>query len=379
MDKIKTVKIKNEDGTVSEESYSISVDATNVDMSNGKDLQDTVGNINVDEDGNIASQLKKIDKKINVSDIIDNLNTEQSNKPLSAKQGYELNVRLNKKPYYYNTIADMKVDTKLKVGDMAITLGYYKVNDGGGAEYKIINGNYTDDGGSHHKIENGLFAELIIRDRVSIDQFGAKHISSFDNNPIYENMVAAGIKTIYFNAKKYYFSHLTLHHRVSLIGEGKLNTELLAMDSDYSYFINLDKGPVTTITVKGFAITGNSNNSEQTGLYLYGLPQDTTPYHGGLWYSNFEDLSVSKFTKHQIHMEGNDPRSSALVPIQFNIFKNVQAFGNKNATGNVLNIIRQNGQTLFYQCTFDQAADEYYNISSVRRRFMLWYANLSRR
>ena len=95
MDKIKTVKIKNEDGTVSEESYSISVDATNVDMSNGRDLQDTVGNIDIDEDGNIANQLKKIDEKINVSDIIDNLNTEQSNKPLSAKEEYELNNVLN--------------------------------------------------------------------------------------------------------------------------------------------------------------------------------------------------------------------------------------------------------------------------------------------
>lgn len=174
MDKIKTVKIKNEDGTVSEESYSISVDAINVDMFNGKDLQDTVGNIDIDNDGNIASQLKKIDKKININDIIDNLNTEQSNKPLSAKQGYELNVRLNKKPYYYNTVADMKADTGLKIGDMAITLGYYQINDGGGAEYNIITGNYTDDGGSYHKLNNNLFAELIIRkNTVDPKQFGA--------------------------------------------------------------------------------------------------------------------------------------------------------------------------------------------------------------
>ena len=32
MDKIKTVKIKNEDGSISEETYTISVDALNVDM-----------------------------------------------------------------------------------------------------------------------------------------------------------------------------------------------------------------------------------------------------------------------------------------------------------------------------------------------------------
>jgi ribonuclease BN (tRNA processing enzyme) len=59
MDKIKTVKIKNPDGSVSEESYTISVDARNVDMDNGKDLQDTIGTIDIDTDGNIAEQLSK--------------------------------------------------------------------------------------------------------------------------------------------------------------------------------------------------------------------------------------------------------------------------------------------------------------------------------
>ena len=64
MDKIKTVKIKNPDGSVSEETYTISVDAKDVDMKNGKDLQDTVGDINVDRDGNIAEQLKDIIERL---------------------------------------------------------------------------------------------------------------------------------------------------------------------------------------------------------------------------------------------------------------------------------------------------------------------------
>lgn len=64
MDKIKTVKIKNPDGSVSEETYTISVDARNVDMTNGKDLQETIGDIDVDIDGSIAEQLKKIIKRL---------------------------------------------------------------------------------------------------------------------------------------------------------------------------------------------------------------------------------------------------------------------------------------------------------------------------
>lgn len=64
MDKIKTVKIKNPDGSISEESYTISVDARNVDMDNGKDLQETIGTIDIDTDGNISEQLKNIVRRL---------------------------------------------------------------------------------------------------------------------------------------------------------------------------------------------------------------------------------------------------------------------------------------------------------------------------
>ena len=64
MDKIKTIKIKNQDGSISEESYTISIDARNVDMDNGKDLQHTIGNIDIDRDGSIAEQLKNIIEKL---------------------------------------------------------------------------------------------------------------------------------------------------------------------------------------------------------------------------------------------------------------------------------------------------------------------------
>lgn len=64
MNKIKAVKIKEEDGSLSEESYIIAADAVNIDMDNGENLQDTVGNINIDEDGNIAEQLKSLLRRI---------------------------------------------------------------------------------------------------------------------------------------------------------------------------------------------------------------------------------------------------------------------------------------------------------------------------
>lgn len=105
MDKIKTVKIKNLDGSISEETYTISVDAKNVDMENGKDVQEIIGDVDIDNDGNVGNQLKKINQeindlnnnKINKIDIVDNLTTDDSNKVLSAKQGKILNDKIEDK------------------------------------------------------------------------------------------------------------------------------------------------------------------------------------------------------------------------------------------------------------------------------------------
>ena len=92
MDKIKTVKIKNSDGSVSEETYTISVDARNVDMDNGKELQETIGTIDIDNDGDISNQLKDLkNNKINKTDIIDKLESNNKDKVLSANQGKNLN------------------------------------------------------------------------------------------------------------------------------------------------------------------------------------------------------------------------------------------------------------------------------------------------
>ena len=91
--------------------------------------------------------------------------------------GESVEVKLNKKPYYYDTVADMKADTKLKAGDMAVTLGYYSANDGGGAEYIIVtsSSNYSE------TLNNNLVAELIIKDKVTPEQFGAKGDGTTDD------------------------------------------------------------------------------------------------------------------------------------------------------------------------------------------------------
>ena len=74
----------------------------------------------------------------------------------------------------YDTIALMKADTKLKEGYHVKTKGYYEANDGGSAEYVIVDDEtLVDDGGSIHVLTNGLRAKLIINDNINAKQLGA--------------------------------------------------------------------------------------------------------------------------------------------------------------------------------------------------------------
>lgn len=92
---------------------------------------------------------------------------------------------LKKKPYYYNNVEDMKADDSLKEGDMAITLGYYESNDGGGAEYVI---NETSKNKYHQEeLNNGLYARLIIKNgSINIKQLGAKGDNISDDSDFFQ-------------------------------------------------------------------------------------------------------------------------------------------------------------------------------------------------
>lgn len=68
---------------------------------------------------------------------------------------------LKKRMKIYKSVADMISDRSLSQDAACKTLGYYSINDGGGAEYYITEEETTEDGGSVINLSNGLKAKLI--------------------------------------------------------------------------------------------------------------------------------------------------------------------------------------------------------------------------
>ena len=70
----------------------------------------------------------------------------------------------------FDTVADMKAATNLINGSDARTLGYYSINDGGGALYHITN--IESETEYQEELNSGLYAN-IIDSEMNVKQFGA--------------------------------------------------------------------------------------------------------------------------------------------------------------------------------------------------------------
>ena len=98
----------------------------------------------------------------------------------SKEEINEVNASLAEKASYFENINDMKTSNKIKVNSICKTLGYYNVNDGGGATYRITNNTALENAFSF-SVDNGLTAELLYTDEINIKQLGARDFDELGN------------------------------------------------------------------------------------------------------------------------------------------------------------------------------------------------------
>ena len=124
-------------------------------------------------------------RNVTTSDIVDNIKIIPINDTLIAELIENNNV------VCFNNVNEMKNATNLVNGSFAKTYGYYNINDGGSAFYKIRNITNDDviDNATLIAINNTLVAELIYNE-LNVKQLGAYGDNTHDDTNIFKIAVS---------------------------------------------------------------------------------------------------------------------------------------------------------------------------------------------
>ena len=304
-DRIKKIKIKQSDGTFSDY-IPIGANAKDVDMANGYSLENTIGTIDVDKEGSIAKQLSKTTK-------------------------------------YYDSVADMKADTQLTGGVAAVTLGYYKPNDGGGALYQIIDStdedyeSLVDDGGSAHDLKNNLKAKLIIEDSVNVKQFGAKGNGIADDTEAIQLAIDL-CKDVCIPAGEFLTSNLTLNKKNSIKGMGKSVSILKSVNTEDPMFLcELNSEGREEITISDISMQGNKVGKDGIKLYR------TEGSSNDAWI-DIHNIAIKNFKGDGLYIGGNI-REVYVNTVEIAGCDNYGLFLDEGATDNVIsNVCSHNNE-----------------------------------
>lgn len=168
----------------------------------------------------------------------------------------------------FDTVADMKQATNLVNGSYAQTLGYYSINDGGGALYKIGN---TQPSLFYETLSNGLYAELIPIDRkINVLQFGITNKENYDSD--FANLALYisdnNIEEVDFNNEIYNVTNYTEFNVNTLTFKMDFNGGTIKLNSSFRYYnygiftINMDKDKDTKCCIINGNFDGSGNPAD---------------------------------------------------------------------------------------------------------------------
>lgn len=160
----------------------------------------------------------------------------------------------------FDTVADMKLATNLINGSYTKTLGYYELNDGGGAIYKIRNKTNEDiiDNGSLISLSDLLVAELV-SSKINYNQFGAYGDGTHDDfQAIYNAHVYANNHNL--NIEGVNKSTYLIGDHISI--PVKTNTDLK------NSTVIIDDRNISHYNYPVYAITSNYENIDKTSSVM---------------------------------------------------------------------------------------------------------------
>ena len=215
----------------------------------------------------------------------------------------------------FNTKNDMVNDTSLVAGQTVMTLGYFTINDGGGAAYYIKSSNETTNEVTTILLENGLIAEMVIGEYVNLLSCGIKSDNSADQyGAFFEAFHALNGKTkaIYLPSGYYIISDILLiPPDTTLYGDGA--STILYYSAAYANFGAGVTNGGDNVTIKNISIEHlPSDNMWQTkGSVLGGIGFSTCDFNS--WTAEHQATISRRNTK---NLSAINLYSDSLYPLQ---------------------------------------------------------------
>lgn len=131
-----------------------------------------------------------------------------------------------------DTVEEMK-KIDFKIGEFVKTQGYYEVNDEGAGIYQIVEKNENSNG---EELDNGLEAEIIVKNKINVHQFGAKGDGVTDDTKAIQKALDYGDVYIEFSKEKTYkVVALELKEGNKILGNQAILKRANLKSSEYEY------------------------------------------------------------------------------------------------------------------------------------------------
>lgn len=202
----------------------------------------------------------------------------------------------------YSTTIEMLIDETIVKGQTIKTLGYYELNDNGGAVFTIddeINENLIQ-----LSLENGLYANIVVNDTLALKQIGCKNeTEEFDNTALIQKAinycVANNVEMIVDD--KYLTDGLIVENTIKITGvklRNKCGFKLIA-NANEDYLLKLNDEGIEKTIIKDIYLDGNKTNNSNVidGLYIY-----SSFYRD--FYLLVENCNIQNFTGNGVYIGG---------------------------------------------------------------------------